>query len=677
LDQDRRVNRFPVLEHLAVANYRLYPGTPEKPGIDFSFGEGVTLLAGINGLGKTTLIAMLFRMIVGAFELPKDSASGRFGGAAKSDVITWAPRTKFFAQRVADHALNATAELRFRVGTRSFHVRRSLANLRLQFCTCDGVDLAPGSDESAYQNALCEAADAGQFADFLTAVKYLTFFNEERRDILWDEQAQRQFFRILFTKPQEAREWVASEQQISSADSRARNISASAFQLEQDLKDAERLLLNNAGVDARLAAEQVLLDADLRRRQELELEAERLEGELKTIRRDLERSKLTEDATRREVEELRFTRLADLFPTLTETAQYVLTQLYANGRCLACNQQTTKAQETMEQALDEAHCIVCGSSLDPAVAPAPNQKRSRKSEVRFRESRDRLSAAALQRDALSKEEQQKDSEWRMVLTELGDVAAAVNARVKDVEALRSQLPPAPDEVVKLRGSIKELRERETIEKRKRQSAEVTYGRLLASVNERIEVATSRVSTIFQSLIKHFLEESCKLTFQMISDRPSQSGRSFEYPSLRFEMSAAAFEGEQIRTSPDDVSESQREFIDLAFRMALAEAAAQDKSLSMVVETPEASLDAIFMSRAASMFRTFAKGPRSIIVTSNLTSSVMIPVLMGPATTSPREIAKRRKKVLNLLEVAAPNAALRKHKKKYSEFLEKGLRGAGR
>lgn len=666
------MNRFPVLERLIVSDYRLYPGTADQPGIDFVFQNGVSLLAGINGLGKTTLIEMLYRLIVGPFELPKDAGSSKFGSAAKANVVNWTGRNRFFAQRVADRAQHARAELHFTVGEQRFTVRRALANMRLLACSCNGDELAATENESAYQAALCLAADAGQFVDFLTAVKYLTFFNEERRDILWDDQAQRQFFRILFTTPEEAREWINVEQQISSADSRARNISASAFQFEQDLRKGERLLISNAGVDARLLAEQVLLDADLKRRQELEAQAEVLEGELRTLRRDLERAKLFEDAARRSVEEIRFTRLGQLFPDLSETAQYVLTHLYSEGRCLACEQRSPRAQEALHQALEAYACVVCGSDL--RYAPRGSQLLEDTSEAAFDEARERLASAATQREALEKAERERDTEWRAVLKELGDVTAAANARSKDVSALRSQLPPDPEDLAKLRSTIEELREREVSEKHKRYGAEAIYERLLMRVHERIEVSTERVSQIFQQLIERFLEESCKLTFKTISDRPSQSGRVFSYPSLRFEMTAAAFEGVQVRDTPDDVSESQREFIDLAFRMALAEAAAVDGAMSMVIETPEASLDAIFMARAAEMFRTFAHAPRGLVVTSNLTSSVMIPALMGPRTEDPLELEQRQRRVLNLLNVAAPNAAVRLHKDRYVEFLDSGLQG---
>jgi hypothetical protein len=53
---------------------------------------------------------------------------------------------------------------------------------------------------------------------------------------------------------------------------------------------------------------------------------------------------------------------------------------------------------------------------------------------------------------------------------------------------------------------------------------------------------------------------------------------------------------------------------------------------------------------------------------------MIPALLGPETNDQDEIEERRKRVLNLLDVAAPNAAVRYHKRQYSDFLEAGLRG---
>jgi len=665
------MNRFPIIDRLKVENYRLFPGTEETPGIDFSFQTGVSLLAGINGLGKTTLVNMLYRLIVGPWELPKDDGNARFGAAARGSVVQWSGRTRFFSQRVADHAKQATASIWFRIGDHQFFVCRSLSNLRLVDCSVNNSIIVNTTDESAYQQALCLAAEASAYADFLISVKYLTFFNEERRDILWDEQAQRQFFRILFSSPEDALNWTQLEQEISRTDSRARNLSASAFQYEQDLIEKEKLLVNNAGVSARLAAEQKLLDADLKRQTDLQASALDLESDLKKIRRDLERTKLAEDDARSAVESIRYLSLAKLFPSLNETAQYVLTQLYSEGRCLACGN-LTHDTEHFERALAKGLCAICGSDVGASII----EGESLSGIGNLEGARVALQNATLQRDSLSERERDIDARWRATLTELANVSEAINRRAADTVALRKQLPPDPADIAQLRKNIEQLRKSQKQEEEKRQTTEILYEQLLERVNGRIQDATHRVASIFQGLIERFLEESCTLTYKVVRDRPSVNGRRFNYPALRFEMTAAAFEGKQIRETPDDVSESQREFIDLAFRMALMEAASSDGNMSLVIETPEASLDVIFMERAAEMFREFANSQRSVIATSNLTSSVMIPALMGPHTNDPSELARRRGRILNLLDIAAPNAAIRRHKELYSEFLNNGLHGEG-
>ena len=55
--------RLPVLTELSVTDYELFPGNPPGSGIAWPFRQGVTVIAGINGLGKTTLLLMILRGI--------------------------------------------------------------------------------------------------------------------------------------------------------------------------------------------------------------------------------------------------------------------------------------------------------------------------------------------------------------------------------------------------------------------------------------------------------------------------------------------------------------------------------------------------------------------------------------------------------------------------------------
>ena len=129
---------------------------------------------------------------------------------------------------------------------------------------------------------------------------------------------------------------------------------------------------------------------------------------------------------------------------------------------------------------------------------------------------------------------------------------------------------------------------------------------------------------------------------------------------------------------DDVSESQKEFIDLAFRMAVLKTYTTSTKVTVgamiVVETPESSLDSVFVNNAGKMLRNWCADPKpganSVIATSNLNRENMIGALLGLNQGRRPKEAAIRKHIINLLEVAAENASVRQHRKEYeSQFRE--------
>src|ERR1043166_8937145 len=58
---------FPILRRLEVKDYGLFPGK-DGHGLDHTFEPGVTVIPGVNGLGKTTLLNIVYRLLVGPFD---------------------------------------------------------------------------------------------------------------------------------------------------------------------------------------------------------------------------------------------------------------------------------------------------------------------------------------------------------------------------------------------------------------------------------------------------------------------------------------------------------------------------------------------------------------------------------------------------------------------------------
>ena len=76
---------WPVIRRLRVNNFPLYPG-PANQSIDLEFGDGVTVIVGINDIGKTTLLNLLLRMLLGASS-PSKAATRDLGKVSKRELV--------------------------------------------------------------------------------------------------------------------------------------------------------------------------------------------------------------------------------------------------------------------------------------------------------------------------------------------------------------------------------------------------------------------------------------------------------------------------------------------------------------------------------------------------------------------------------------------------------------
>ena len=73
---------FPIFEQSDVSDFGLFPGMVKDPrGLSIKFQPGLTLILGANGLGKTTLITILYRLLTGPFDIPALSERNDLGNA--------------------------------------------------------------------------------------------------------------------------------------------------------------------------------------------------------------------------------------------------------------------------------------------------------------------------------------------------------------------------------------------------------------------------------------------------------------------------------------------------------------------------------------------------------------------------------------------------------------------
>ena len=193
----------------------------------------------------------------------------------------------------------------------------------------------------------------------------------------------------------------------------------------------------------------------------------------------------------------------------------------------------------------------------------------------------------------------------------------------------------------------------------------------------IEARHVQIKHHFQTCVQAFLEESCELNYRERERTVGQSGQRVPFPGFDVMLTSGTFRNTPTpRLESDDVSESQKEFIDLAFRIALIRTASEGRGAMLVLETPEASLDSLFIYRAGDLLRDFANeggGPGNVLIaSSNLNDANMIPALLG-IDRDPRlsgdGVAKR---MINLLRLGAENAALLARRDQYEEQYQRAI-----
>ena len=238
---------LPLLRSLDVTGYGLYPGEdPDNPGLHIRFLPGLTLVLGANGLGKTTLVTMLYRLLTGPNDLSGITSGGALGTTNLRVIPLQRGPQRTFGQRVADNAERATARLTFEVNGVEVSVERNLRDLTLR-----AFSIAKGPatrDEKQYQAEMAGRANVSTFSDWILLLRYIVFYFEDRRSLVWDPSAQRQLLRVLFLEPDQARGWTDRERAILEEDSRVRNLQAVLHGLEGRIALVESRLIDEPTV---------------------------------------------------------------------------------------------------------------------------------------------------------------------------------------------------------------------------------------------------------------------------------------------------------------------------------------------------------------------------------------------------------------------------------------------
>ncbi len=679
------MNAIPIFERVRVCNYAIYAGTAQTPGLDHTFCPGVNVIVGINGLGKTTLLNMLLRSLTGATDVPgEDDLGGKKRRLVASDRY-------WFRQRVPDDAVNAQVTVWFHLGEHYFEVSRSLGNLDITSLLVDQQsvgDLRPSELEATYRDHIVRAAGLASFEDFVFLLRYVVFYLEDRRSLVWDPAAQGEILSILFGEEgADRRQYVELFNEILSKDSEYRNMRAVVNKRKKQAESQAR----------RIDGGQVEM---------LEKTLQTKRDELLDLMETKERAAEERDSLRTQIENRRSevhekhsllayrlnTFYESFFPGLGDSGRYLLAHVEAGSGCLICGNRQPEAIEHAKNKLYMNICPVCSGPLeheskcehDPHAGEVITALRA--DITRIEQNLEGM-LTPLKRAELA---------YAQATAGLVAMAAEVGTLEQQLEAFGQTMAGAMEQRKQLRSQLSGFEE--ALSQIEIEWLDLTkqFRGLAEAIDAQVHSVSSQIEKAFARYIRGFLAEHCQISYMVRRSKLGQlaSVEAFPFPHFVPALTSSVHrESVTVRTLGESVSESQKEFIDLAFRMALLEAAAPDAPSMLVLETPEASLDSVFVPRAGDLLRRFAARPSReigtrLIASSNVNRELMIPALFGSypdqdfygqvTDEQPKEVPEtvpeqeRAAHVLDLLTIAAPTRALERFRKAYEHERDRAI-----
>lgn len=671
---------FPVITHVTVSGYELYPGKGGE-GIDWPIKRGVSVVAGVNGLGKTTFLNILLRLLSGPADWRADD--GRDLGNLEHS-LRGLKDAAFFRSRVSDGAKGATASAEIRFGARKVWVERSLRNLSINELWVDDEEV--DATEKAFQAAVIEASGFATMFDYHLVLRLLVFYFEDRRPLVWDRTAQDETLRALFYPTEQAKRTAELIDIVQKLDSDFRNQRVYVNRQDDLLKDAEAAAVANDDKRGQYNSVRTRMRAIGDRLAEIDPVVDAAQLERIDERQRWERAKLMREEVRREYEDFRQVFFERFFPDVTVTGRYILQNLDSGAGCLVCGNKHESVSDRLERCLEEGVCPMCDAP--PArqdVRPARKRTGDVKKLEDLQERRDRADAAV---DHAASAMEAATERWHQLFAEQSSLALDRQTLEAQLGRLRQLLPPDDEELAQLRATVAAGKRDLAALKAKQRTAEDDLREQIAIGRKAVKDIERAVVDRFRANAAAFLAERCELVVEEEERKFGTDTDDYPMPRFTVRLTSGVFKDQpQPRHDDTDVSESQKEFIDLAFRLALMSAASGSRPAMMVIETPEASLDSLFIARAGRLLAKFASGGgrtgNRLIASSNLNKEDMIPALFGLAseeeyaawwkrrkTGSPPGSAKavplpqRLERTLNLLDEAAENRAVESNRAGY-------------
>ncbi|MCW8898302.1 MAG: AAA family ATPase [Flavobacteriales bacterium] len=635
---------LPSLKKLRIQNYTLYPN-----GLNFEhdFINGVNLIMGGNGMGKTTMVNIIKYGIIGNYK----KAFGYTGTYMGKKIEKRQSFPQNYFRNRHDNTIetegDASVILEFELNEDYFVVERCLDDIELRkvVVTRAGIEkelageivsqrkydeLDSKEKEKClfynYEKEITKSAGI-PFDDIIFFVNVVLFFGEDHKTILWNDgysgiDVQDELFNKYFNEPSLDKERQETIREAKYQESLYKAKSEEIRAIHNVLKK-----INKGNSDFEGSIDEIIInlkeeiekiDAKIEKKQELR---ESLDAEIKILNNKINEYSQEEGLIEKEKKVAENKLFEGKWMTLHKNYDLHLQNIKINGLCPMCNKELAK-EYISDSVKNSNSCFVCNQD----IIDESNQildKKYKGLTNKLEETYTKINNAQKEISDKEKKLYNLDEEFRELVSKKRELESKLRGLEyddsKNEDGKKKELKEFYDEIAKL-----ELLKKKYLKKSKEENLRATS--ISKKIEKHITENTNKFSILFSGFAEKFLGVECSLTY----DKLSGGDRKRFYPVI---------DG-KIRQYEEELSESQRFFIDHSFRMSIL-SFFYTKPAFYIVETPDSSLDISYEFNAAEVFIKFLEKPNALILTSNLNNSEFLNYLIEQSTNV---------SVINLLEI---------------------------
>lgn len=628
---------LPNIQKLILENFSLYSTNP----VVMDFSKSVSCIMGANGIGKSTLLNCINFSVAGRINPPDKKLKSMDELESNNNY-----HERYFDGRISETDKDfATATVTFTINQETITVKRSFFPNQILEYSLNGEN----QNCNSFELDIVKFAKLSNYAQFVFLQLKVLTFDENRDCLFWNPSVLTPtIFLCLGKNVENADKADELARELQKLSSRIRNVQWEITKQNNRLTTLieEKNTVDKSGKqhskeeEAHAKNEYEYLEKEL---EKAETEKENLLSEQQLVYAKTAEFTIEKLALENEYEGI-YSKLYSQKTNLRRNPSIL--ELTGKG-CPICKTVHSNLPACVEMDISKSICPLCGEAVETDNCETDEiMEILQKKDDQIKGAADKLSELAKRSLSITKK-----------IDELNNLTVGLCLKREEIEQRNFHFltNKGSDDswgvrIRTIQESISNIEKEKSEHIKKRDSIKAEYDLLCLN----LESAYQEVQTSFLPIFKKYAKEFTGLDLDMILNSVSDDGRRQFKLILQID--------DTNRDNEFELSESQRFFIDIALRMTIVSfVCTESRRSSMLIDTPEGSLDIAYETNAGAMFSEYINSDQKMIITANLNSSGLIRTLAENTKIEKFEL-------INMLKWAKLSSVQSHHFEKFSEAI---------